>query len=293
MGSKTSKAKRPTSGKTKMAVTSIAEIPICPRIPPEIIDEILDHLVADSDSRSLRSCSLVSRSWVQRCRRYLFHTVLFTSIHTTKWIKTFPLPGQSPAHHVRDLRFLSGSYFDAHRGFAEHVPSFKNVEKVSLLGYGGWETLCQILSLWRFPQSVTSLVMNAGSINVLQIRNTLAQLPNLNDLSLSGSIIMMSGDGSMRGIGTVLKGNFGGQLRLLGRHATKDVMNMLLEIPTGLHFTEVDILSTYECLVSTVRLTERCGKNLVKLTYSVDTFCESWSLLGSSSRSVGIHGILI
>jgi len=84
----------------------------------------------------------------------------------------------------------------------------------------------------------------------------------------------MDRDG-LRGIGTVLRGEFGGQLQLLRlkRHADTDVMNMLLEVPTGLHFAEVHILGVYECLPPTVRLAEACGKNLVKLTYSVDDHC--------------------
>ena len=52
---------------------------VLPRIPQEIIDEILDHLAADSDLRSLRSCVLVSRSWVPSCRQHLFRAILFNS----------------------------------------------------------------------------------------------------------------------------------------------------------------------------------------------------------------------
>jgi len=169
------------------------------------------------------------------------------------------------------MRFLSGSHFDPPDGFFEHIPWFTNVEEMTLIGYGGWETLSQILSFGRLPQSVTSLTINAGAINVLQIRDILVGLPNLNDLSLSGSLIMAS-RGVLRGIGTVLRGNFGGRLRLLKRLATTDIMSMLLEVPTGLHFTEVEVRGANECLVPTVRLAEACGRSLVKLAYSVDSF---------------------
>jgi len=54
LGSKPSKAERPTSAKTKPVVV--------PRIPQEILDEILGRL--GTDSKSLRFCSLVSKSWV-------------------------------------------------------------------------------------------------------------------------------------------------------------------------------------------------------------------------------------
>ena len=135
-----------------------------------------------------------------------------------------------------------------------------------------------ILLIGRLSQSVTSLAISADSINALQIRDILEQLPNLNGLSLSGSLVTMDRD-LLRGIGTVLRGNFDGQLRLLKRHAIPDVMNMLLEVPTGLHFSEVDVLCTHECLLPTVRLTEACGENLIKLNYSVDSFCKSHPII--------------
>lgn len=127
-----------------------------------------------------------------------------------------------------------------------------------------------MLSLGTFPQSVTSLTVNAGmTIDALQIHNILAQLPNLNDISLSGSLSAMNRN-KLSGIGAALTGSFRGRLRLLERHADADVMNMLLEVPTGLHFTQVEVLGVHDCLISTVRLVEACERTLVKLTYSVD-----------------------
>jgi len=107
------------------------------------------------------------------------------------------------------------------------------------------------------------------------------QLPNLDDLSLSGSIVTVDRE-TLAGIGTALRGRFGGRSRLLKRHADNRVVNMLLEVPTGLNFTEVEIRGTHECLLSTVRLAEACCKTLVKLSYTVSAFCEchpfDWSV---------------
>ena len=157
MDSKTSKAKRPTTVKS--------EAVIIPRISQDVIDEILDHLATDSDSSgalpssehlpfseseaelqpilacafvSLQACALVSRSWAQSCRRHLFHTVFFTSRNTRRWFKTFPVPRESPAHHVRDLRiWIGGDTRGVPERFFEHTPWFGNVEELSLLGHGG------------------------------------------------------------------------------------------------------------------------------------------------------------
>ena len=273
MGSKTSKAKHSTSVHTKTVVAGVAGVPKAPMVPQDIVHEILDYLVADSDLKSLRSCCLVSKSWIEICRRYLFHTIFFTPIHTTKWLEKFPVPGESPAHHVRDLRFLSGGDFDSPERFLEHIPWFINVERVTLLGYGGWETLSQILLLGRFSQSVTSLVINAGlPISALQVQNILVALPSLNNVSLSGSLLVTSRD-TLRGMGTVLRGDFGGRLRLIKE--TTEVAHILLAVPTGLHFTKVEVLGMHECLITTVMLAEECGRSLTKLTYTVGNFCKS------------------
>jgi len=96
----------------------------------------------------------------------------------------------------------------------------------------------------------------------------MVHLPNLDDLLLWGSLVAVGGRTSLPRIGAILRGRFGGQLGLLGGLASEDVVNMLLEIPTGLRFTEVQIRGTCECLLSVLRLAEACGKTLVKLSYA-------------------------
>ena len=96
----------------------------------------------------------------------------------------------------------------------------------------------------------------------------MVQLPNLNDLSLAGNIVTKD-KSAVIGIGTALRGKFGGLLRLHGGVTFRDTVGMLLGTPTGLHFTEVEICAKYECL-STPRLAEACSNTLVKLTYTAD-----------------------
>ena len=107
MGSKPSKEER----QSITVATKTATIPVVFIIPTEIIDEILDHLITNSGSgdhsdslqRSLRSYSLVSKSWVPLCRRYVFHTIVFTSRNVVRWLETFPVPEESLACYVKDL----------------------------------------------------------------------------------------------------------------------------------------------------------------------------------------------
>jgi len=251
--------------KTEKVMRAGTETVIIPRIPQEIIDEILDHLAADSDFTSLRSCALVSKSWVPSCRRHLFHTVHFTPATTSGWSKTFRVPEESPAHYVKDLRVSTGN---SDRLFLKYTPWFTRVEGMTLLGDGGWTPTC-----WRLPRSITSLTMKTDTSTLVQVRNIMAQLPNLNSLSLSGVLVPADKTRLVR-IGTTLKGRFSGRLQLTDGYAGRDAFNMLLEIPTGLRFTEVDICGMHGCLLSTTRLAEACRTTLAKLTYEASSLCK-------------------
>jgi len=259
MGSESSKARRATAVKTEKIIPAGTEPVTVPRIPQEIIDEILDHLAADSDLTSLRSCVLVSKSWVPSCRRHLFHTVHFTPATTSRWLKMFRVPEKSPAHYVKDLRVSTGN---SDRLFLKYTPWFTRVERITLLGDGGWTPTC-----WRLPQSITSLTMKTDTSTLVQVTNIMAQLPNLDSLSLSGVLVPVDKTRLAR-IGSTLKGRFGGRLQLTEGYAGRDTLNMLLEIPTGLRFTEVYICGMRGCLLSTVRLAEACRTTLVKWTSS-------------------------
>ena len=259
MCSETSEVDRPTPAETEAVITR--------RIPQKIMEKIPGHLTADSDLRSLRACALVSKSWAQSCRRHLFHTVSFTSRHMDKWLKTFPVLEESPACHVRDLRVEIGWRDPVPEKFFEYTPQFTDVQRISLLGHMSLPSSLSP-SLWKLPPSITSLTVNASVFTVLQVRDVMAQLPNLDDLTLMGTPVKVDRS-ELPGIGAVVKGRFGGKLKLCGEFVGEDVANMLLEIPSGLHFTEAIIHCTPECLPSAVRIAEACCNTLMKLSYPV------------------------
>jgi len=296
MGSKASKSKRPTLTETKRAIIPRIPqdtIPIPPQdgaptpprdtipiIPHDIINEIFDHLASDSDFQSLRTCALVSRSWHQPCQRHLFHTAVFTPTSARKWLEMFPVREESPACHVRDLRLRIGEAARIPEKFYECIPWFTDVDRMTFsghvgvpLGYGGYSS-SPAPSLWQLPRSVTSLTINTGVVTLVQVRDIMAQLPNLDDLAFLDSLAEVDRR-KLPGIGTVLKGRFGGRLML--RDADEDVVNMLLEIPSGLHFVELEIYCTHNRLPSSaIRLAEACRKTLVKLSHTAGYHCKSY-----------------
>ena len=268
MGSNASKVESPATETNTVTI---------PRTPQDVVDEILDHLATDSDFGSLKTCALVSKTWVPSCRRHIFHTVQFTPRDVDRWFKTFPAPEESPARYVRDLRVCMGTFPYIPEKFFEHIWWFADVERISLLGYEGTpmgytERLLPqwAPSLWRLPKSVTHLTINTGVLTLLHVRGIMAQLPNLDDLSL----ILVGPPApvdrrELLGTGTVLEGRFGGKLSLHGGYVDTDAVDMFLEIPSGLHFTGIRISCSREALPSAVRIAEASSSTLVKLTYTV------------------------
>ena len=134
-------------------------------------------------------------------------------------------------------------------------------------------------------------LLDQDTYNLEQVRGIMAQLPNLDDLLLSGAFVPVDRV-KLVGIGTVLRGRFGGRLQLLNGYADHDVVNMLLEIPTGLRFTEVGVRGMYGCLPSTVRLAKACCKTLIKLSYKASSQCRPHipcpALTGSNARGTDV-----
>lgn len=254
-------------------------VSVVPRVSQEIVDEILGHLVLYSqpDIQSLRSCSLVSKSWVLPSRRHLFRTIHFIPRSMTKWLEMFPVPEESPARHARVLCLWlgqSGAHYIVPEGFAKHIPWFTNVKVLSLQGVD--RLLSSRSPLFtRLPHSVTSLNIE-GVFDPAEVRDIVVQFPDLDDLYLSGAASTVSGEGRSQRIGRVPTGRFRGRLELNTEWVVPEVVNMLLEVPTGLHFTELDIqpadesfpaIPENECFLSVVRLAEACSETLVRLLY--------------------------
>jgi len=237
------------------------------QVPQEIVDEILGHIAAGSYAYaaviSLRSCSLVSKSWVPTCQQHLFHTITFTLWNIDKWLEAFPVPEESPAHYVKELSVQIGGTFCVPEELFQRTLWFGNVRKVAL--FGDWYGR-RIYPFWRLPQSVTSLVIRTDVFTLMDTWDLLARLPNLDDLSLS---CYLADDRAPPAIEAVPRGRFSGRLQLLEGPAHEDLTNMLLEVPTGLRFTEVVIFCHRKCSLSTVRLVEACAKTLVKLSLAI------------------------
>ena len=184
---------------------------------------------------------------------------------TWKWLEVFPVPEQGPGHHVRRVDInLERSDPDLHK-IIERFHGFPKLKTITVCRVGRGRSLwmSQFVGL---PQFVTSLRLEEHSITLWQTRDVMSQLPNLDDLRLTGTLPVTDRN-EAQGIGTTLTAKFRGRLELCTvgpRCFDTDIVNMLLEVPTGLHFKDVH---SRACLSSTVRIVEACSKTLVKLLY--------------------------
>jgi len=187
-----------------------------------------------------------------------------------RWLKTFPVPEESPAHHIKDLCiWIGGGRHGTPQKFCEYTQWFTNVEKMTLMGVPSY----RVPLLGRLPQSATSLTINTDAATPLQLQHIMTQLPNLNNVLLSGSLLPVDRT-ALPGIGMALGGRFGGRLILRDGCAGEGVVNMLLEVPSGLHFTELQVQCTRKGLPSAVRLAAACSKTLVKLSHTITFDCK-------------------
>jgi hypothetical protein len=71
-----------------------------PHLPAEILDHVVAHLYDMRDA--LKSCCLVSKSWIPRVQKHLFTDVMFYTIKSLQtWKEMFPDPSISPGCYVK------------------------------------------------------------------------------------------------------------------------------------------------------------------------------------------------
>ena len=75
------------------------------RLPTELIDEILDHLPSD-DEESLRSCSLVAKSWLDPCQRRLFEAIIIDMDTYQPWFDNISPTNTELLRHVQQLMYV-------------------------------------------------------------------------------------------------------------------------------------------------------------------------------------------
>ena len=235
-------------------------------LPLDILELIVDHL--RYEPATLKACCLASKSLIFRTRKYLFARIEFHALKSPGvklWKKAFPDPSNSPAHHTRTL-FIYGipsiTTTDTAEGGWIHTFSHVAYLHVETLGSEGPASLVPFHGLSPVLKSLRLVYTHTPPSEILDL---LCSFPLLEDLSLSS--VHRSDRGGRWNIPSAspkLTG-FLDITMMVGMHS---FARSLCDLPGGLRFTKVSLVSLVEDLEPTAALVSKCSDTLESLSIS-------------------------
>ena len=227
-------------------------------LPPEIFDLIVEQLYKDRET--LKVCCVVSKPWVARARRHLFARVHFTDDSPVEsWVKAFPDPSNSPAHHVRDLSICGTPWVTAATTVSRPwFRTFCNIMHLSVETDLRDDSQISLTPLHALSPTLKSFSLTHGSIPPSEVFNFIYSVPSLEDLSL----ISTRGGEADTSILPATSPMFTGSLFLVMRSGLQSSMRLLIALPGGLHFTEIWMGCFTEDLESITGLVSACCSTL-------------------------------
>jgi hypothetical protein len=236
-------------------------------LPADLLDEVVDHLHDTKDA--LRSCCLVSKSWIPRARKHLFADIEFHDASNLRsWKNAFPDPSTSPACYTKNLLIkplAAVAAADAEEG--GWIPSFSQVVRVEIF-VRRTNTVESLVSFHGFSLALKSLRLNFDARGPSRVFNLISSFPRLEDLSIIASFPPCSCC-SVEQFTPVQPPNppvLTGSLELRLAKRMEPIAHLLLSMPSGLRFRKLDFKWSYEEHVSlATALVERCCATLESL----------------------------
>ena len=245
--------------------TSAARTTMSLSLPPEILDLVVEHLY--SERPALKTCCLVSKSWVPRARRHLFFRVRFHSRESSveSWMKAFPDPSNSPAHYTRDLSIRTLRDIIVATTIGDTwICTFCNIVNLTVEA-SVWDcSRASLVPLHALSPSLESLCLIHNSIPSSDVFSFICSFPSLEALSL-----ISIGDGDEEANISTLPSTsprFTGALCLVMRGGMRSDIRRLIALPGGLHFTKIWVGCLAEDLGSITSLVSACRDTLVSFT---------------------------
>ena len=168
-------------------------------LPQELVDTVIDEL--KTDVGSLRACSLVSKPWVYRSRKYLFATVNLPTFLRRRWQECIAVrPNLDPHHHVRSLSLYpaaASAAFCIPETFADHLSSFIQVSRL-IITSSLWEEWTDAFSdgalvakyFGGFGQTLRKLELTRVHLNMVVLDALLDAFPRLEDILIFSPIMV-------------------------------------------------------------------------------------------------------
>ena len=258
-------------------------MPVCPRLLPELLDQVVDSLCDSRDA--LKNCCLISKPWIPHARKHLFAKIQF---RTTKdlelWKATFPDPSTSPAHYTKVL--FIGVVTAAGIGEGCWVLAFSRVVhlKMDIPAPGFFEqTSIFLVPFHGFSPVLRSLCVESTALIPSQIFDLLRSFPLLEDISMTVHYrgLIKNSDYSFENQSTAIQSSrspaLDGSLQLFSESGMDPFVSRLLSLPNGLYSRNVDLVWHHVADVqsSTAELVEGCCSTLESLNIDGSVICTS------------------
>ena len=249
------------------------------RLPPELLDHIVDVLHDNDALYPFKECCLVSKSWIPRTRRHLFANIKFcTEGDMQLWKKTFPDPSTSPAHYAKILLVdCPRAITTADAGPGGWITGFSGVIRLEVVDRSmAFRALADGFAPFHgFSPVIKSLCVDFVHLPP-QTFDLIISFPLLEDLTLTAysEMITYEADGS-DGLSTVVQPSsspaFTGSLELLLERGRKPIAHRLLSLPGGLHFRMLAFIWLHEeDLLLTKAFVEGCSHTLESLNITCE-----------------------
>ena len=156
-----------------------------PRLPPELVDSIIDFLRHDREA--LKRCRLVSKSWVPRTRLYLFeHVIIEHPVYLRKWKEYLPDPANSPFTRALSLSIPNAEEF-SNEDVSWIRSQFTNLVQLEVLVCDKyyWGRRSQVYALFHgLSPNIKSLNLGLIDSTPEVLLNFICSFPLLEDLQL-------------------------------------------------------------------------------------------------------------
>jgi hypothetical protein len=241
-------------------------------LPAELLDHIVDLL---HDSRNaLKSCCLVSKSWIPRARNHLFASVKFTTGEDLQsWKTAFPDPYTSPACYTKTLHLkcpLAVAAEDREKGW---ISTFNHVVHFKLDSFEAPAGQFSLTPFLGFSPAIKSLHLIFDTVPSSQAFDLIYSFPLLDDLAVTSYDRWIDFDDQMTSVLPLVSPSFAGCLELDLWFQMDFVASRLLSSSGGLHFRRLDFALNEETGASQIMaLVEACRFTLQSLEVVSELF---------------------
>ena len=249
---------------------------------PELPNELLDHIVdlLHDIPGALKTCCLVSKSWIPRARRHLFSRIAFRTAHGLRsWKTAFPDPSTSPACYARFLLIKypqAITVVDAEEGGL--IQAFSQVLhlEMEIDGTGVDEPEASLVPFHGFLPALKFLRASFKGVSSLRVFDFIESFHHLQSLAVypcdaydptygfHEPPVIIPPSGPLA---------FAGSLELSLGTSVDLIASQLLSLPNGLHFRELRLELQHDKVnVLATTLVERCSSTLENLNLIRENF---------------------